>query len=169
MIGITITVVEITVVSDTRGMMMNMVMVTMIMLLRLTTEMISYHVNDLLKSQTKCQVHCVRLVHHLHNDDDGGGDVDDHVDDGVDDDGGGDVGGGVDDDGGGDVDVVDVEKAHWALKLLVILHQVTKKHSLIVAAVHTCHDHHDAADADAEEAHCREAGRRRDKEGGRGP
>ena len=45
-----------------------------------------YHINDLLKSQTKCQVYCVRLVNLLHDDDDDDYDDDDNDDDDDDDD-----------------------------------------------------------------------------------
>ena len=42
-----------------------------------------------------------------------------------------------------------IEIAHGSFQLLVVLHQVTKKHSLIIAAVHTFEgDHGDNDDND---------------------
>ena len=57
-----------------------MMMIKIIFLLMVMMNMFCYHINDLLKSQTKCQVYCVRLVHHLHVDDDNDDDDDDDDD-----------------------------------------------------------------------------------------
>ena len=78
-----------------------------------------------------------------------------------------------------------IEIAHGSFQLLVVLHQVTKKHSLIIAAVHTFEgDHGDNDDDDEDDfdgdgetndncdktSHCMEAKNRRGgEEEGTGP
>ena len=78
-----------------------------------------------------------------------------------------------------------IEIAHGSFQLLVVLHQVTKKHSLIIAAVHTFEgDHGDNDDDDDDDfdgdgetndncdktSHCMEAKNRRGgEEEGTGP